>query len=166
MTLRTRFAGTLALVALLVAAAVGLLSYNAASDRIYDEIDQSLRTTSAAVAAGQTQVLSAVPDGPVDTSDGGAGRRPGGPQLVAQTVGSDGTVTHVGGRSLQLPVSETDQALAASGAVGRSAVTQVGAGRTTYRVLSTVVANGVSCRSPPTRTERYASCPEWRGRWP
>jgi two-component system sensor histidine kinase MprB len=142
MTLRTRFAGTLALVALLVAAAVGLLSYNAASDRIYDEIDQSLRTTAAAVAAGQTQVLSALPEGPDDEPDGDGPPRPGGPRLVAQTVAADGTVAHIGGRPVQLPVGAADLALAASGAAGGSAVAQVVVGRTTYRVLSTLLPDG------------------------
>jgi len=84
-TLRTRLAGSLALVALLVAAAVGLLSYHAADDRVYGEIDQNLRTISAAVVAGETQVLATV-------AESDSPRRPDGPPLVAQVVAPDGTV--------------------------------------------------------------------------
>ncbi|GAA4547329.1 HAMP domain-containing sensor histidine kinase [Pseudonocardia xishanensis] len=142
MTLRTRFACTLALVALLVATAVGLLSYAAASSRIYDEIDQSLRTLSAAVAAGQTQVLAVVPtDGPDDTDGPGGGPRRG-TGLVAQTVAADGTVTRVGGRPVALPVGPAELALAASGREGATATTQVQLGRTTFRVLATALPTG------------------------
>jgi two-component system sensor histidine kinase MprB len=57
--LRTRFALAFAVVAFVVAAMVGLLSYHAAADRIYQEVDASLRSTATAIDNGQTTGLAA-----------------------------------------------------------------------------------------------------------
>jgi hypothetical protein len=57
--LRTRFALAFATVALAVAAMVGLLSYHAAEERIYQEIDASLRSAAMAIDNGQTTGLAA-----------------------------------------------------------------------------------------------------------
>ena len=50
--LRTRFALAFATVAAVVAATVGLLSYNAAAERIYQEIDASLQSAATAACCG------------------------------------------------------------------------------------------------------------------
>jgi two-component system, OmpR family, sensor histidine kinase MprB len=141
MSLRSRFAVAFALVGAVVAGLVGVLSYHAASERITAEVDRSLASVTAAVVAGQDEVLTSTPpDGPGgrDHDD----RRPGGPQLVGQAVAPDGTPTHLGGRPVALPVSELTRALAAGGAPGRTAVTEVVVGRDTYRVLTTAQGAG------------------------
>ena len=96
MSLRTRFALSFAVVGAVVAVLVGVLSYRAASDRITAEIDRTLSSVTAALVDGQTSVLdSAPPGGPRDRGRGGRGD---GPELVAQAVAVDGTVTPLGGR--------------------------------------------------------------------
>ena len=52
--LRTRFALAFATVAAVVAATVGLLSYSAAAERVYQEIDASLQSAATALPNGQT----------------------------------------------------------------------------------------------------------------
>ena len=74
-------------VAVVVAALVGLLSYHAASERIYQEIDASLRSAAAAVDNGETTGLAA-PALP----DRGRGRGQT-RQVTAQSVAADGTVS-------------------------------------------------------------------------
>ena len=70
--LRTRFALAFATVAVVVAALVGLLSYHAASERIYQEIDASLRSAAAAVDTGRPPGW---PHRRSPTADAGADRR-------------------------------------------------------------------------------------------
>jgi two-component system, OmpR family, sensor histidine kinase MprB len=140
-SLRSRFALAFALVGAVVAGLVGVLSYHAASEQITAEIDRSLASVTAAVVAGQDEVLAAAPpDGPGgrDRDD----RSPGGPQLVGQAVAPDGTPTHLGGRPVLLPVSGAARALAAGGVAGGTVVTEVDVGRDTYRVLTTAQGAG------------------------
>jgi two-component system sensor histidine kinase MprB len=59
MNLRTRFALAFAAIAAVVAGLVGLLSYNAAADRITSELDRTLRTATTALENGQDGVLAA-----------------------------------------------------------------------------------------------------------
>lgn len=59
MSLRSRFALAFALVSAVVAGLVGVLSYYATSDRIAQEIDRTLSSVTASVAAGDTEVLTA-----------------------------------------------------------------------------------------------------------
>lgn len=150
MSLRSRFALAFALVAAVVAGLVGLLSYHAAADRITAELDRSLLSTATALAGGQDQVLAPTPAiGP----DGGPGPHggPGGPgrpdaewerqQLVAQTVAADGSVTRLGGRDVELPVSPRARELATAPA-GRSDTTEVMVEPDAYRVLTTALGDG------------------------
>jgi two-component system sensor histidine kinase MprB len=157
MSLRTRFALAFAVVAVVVAGLVGFLSYRAASDRTTEEIDRSLRSTAAALAAGRTEVLAppvasrggAPGPGEADAdddaddhddarSDGHDGARP----LVAQIVAPDGTVRFLGGRAVTLPVSAVDRTLAASAVEGATASRDVRVGRAGYRQLTTALGGG------------------------
>ncbi|MCE3551028.1 HAMP domain-containing histidine kinase [Pseudonocardia sp. RS11V-5] len=155
MSLRTRFALAFALVAVVVAGLVGFLSYRAASDRTTDEIDRSLRATSAAVAAGQTEVLEPVVvprgrghgggyGGGYDTGDAGDGEHghDDDQPLVGQLVHPDGTVRFLGGREETLPVSATDRSLAASGSAGATASRDVHVDGADYRMLTTALGDG------------------------
>ena len=114
--LRTRFALAFATVAAAVAATVGLLSYHAASERIDQEIDNSLRSATVALADGQTDVLTPPPNG--------RGDRRGQPRpMVAQIVAPDGTVTALGTAvGTALPVTDRVRAIAASGSTSRGGV--------------------------------------------
>jgi two-component system sensor histidine kinase MprB len=146
-SLGTRLALAFALVGAVVAVLVGALSYRAAADRVTEEIDRTLTSVTAAVAAGQDGVLAS------PAGDGGAGRYPGpgprgprhddqGTRLVGQAVAADGTVTPLGGRPVLLPVSDAARALAATGAPGRTATGEVVVGRDTYRALTTALGGG------------------------
>jgi len=142
MSLRSRFALAFALVSAVVAVLVGVLSYQAASDRIAQEVDRTLTSATASVAAGETGVLSvAVPQ---DGARGpGRGGDPGGVRvLVGWSVGADGTTTFLGGRPVPLLVSDAVRALAASGAAGATDSTEFSMGRGTYRVLTTALGDG------------------------
>jgi two-component system, OmpR family, sensor histidine kinase MprB len=141
MSLRSRFALAFALVGAVVAGLVGALSFGAASDRIIAEIDRSLRTVTVAVANGQTQVLDSY--AAVGQGNGPErGQHDEHRQWVAQSVAPDGSLTHRGGPSIALPVSDTVRALAASGTPGQEVVTEVVVGRHTYRELTTVLGEG------------------------
>jgi two-component system, OmpR family, sensor histidine kinase MprB len=145
MSLRSRFSLAFALVSAIVAGLVGVLSYSAASDRIGQEIDRTLSSATASVAAGETSVLSAV--GPLPDGDGGPGPSRGGDRggtraLVGWMVASDGTSTFLGGRPVPLPVSDAVRALAVSGAAGRTDTAQLSLGRDSYRVLTTALGDG------------------------
>lgn len=141
MTVGTRLAVAFAVVAAVVAATVGVLSYRSASDRISDEIDRSLQATTTALAGGQTAVLGEPvaelpdPDGPGPGMHDWDDPR----QLVGRRIGADGTVVPLGGRDVDLPVSAADRALAADPMGGEATSTEVRVGDQTYRVLTTAV---------------------------
>lgn len=144
LSLRSQFALAFALVGAIVAGLVGLLSYDATSDRIFAEIDRSLAATTVALANGQDEVL-AVPAEPVGPGPRGGrgGRGPGDDRrLVAQAVAPGGTVRALGGRPVALPVSDLTRTLAASGVPGRAVTTEVDLGRDTYRVRTTALGPG------------------------
>jgi two-component system sensor histidine kinase MprB len=140
-TLRTRFSLAFALVAVVVAGTVGLLSYHAASQRIDQEIDNSLRSATVALADGQTDVLNPpAPTGP-------RGRRAPERPMVAQIVAPDGTVTPLGGSGVRLPVSDTVRSLASSGTSGQvdvveTEVTERDQSSGDYRIMTTALADG------------------------
>jgi two-component system sensor histidine kinase MprB len=151
MSLRSRFALAFALVGAVVAGLVGVLSYDAASDRITAEIDRSLASVSAAVVAGQTQVLASTPTigsdrGPPADRDGGPGegRHAGDAEraLVAQSVAADGTITPLGGRPVVLPVPDEARTVAGSDGTGRAIAVEVVVGHDTYRELITPLGGG------------------------
>jgi two-component system sensor histidine kinase MprB len=133
--LRTRFALAFATVAVVVAALVGLLSYHAASERIYQEIDASLRSAAAAVENGETTGLAA-PALP----DRGRGRGQT-RQVTAQSVAADGTVTPLGTSGVVLPVTGTTLAIA-TGSTGRSDAVETDVDGESYRILTVPRSGG------------------------
>jgi len=145
-SLRSRFALAFALVSAVVAGLVGVLSYQAASDRIGQEIDRTLSSATASVAAGETGVLTVAGVPPEDGGrgrGGDPGRAPDGARaLVGWAVAADGTTTFIGGRPVPLPLTDTARALAASGPDGATDSTQFTLGRGTYRVLTTALGDG------------------------
>jgi two-component system, OmpR family, sensor histidine kinase MprB len=147
MSLRSRFALAFALVSAVVAGLVGVLSYQAASSRISQEIDRSLSATTTALADGQTGVLDtagAVPHGrghaPDADGDRDGGRDDARP-LVGWAVAPDGTTTFLGGRPVPLPISDVAHALAASGTAGMTDTAEAVVGRDTYRVRTTALGS-------------------------
>lgn len=149
MTLPARLAVAFALVAAVVAGAVGLLSFESASSQVTDETDRALQSATTALVGGQSAVLSpsvgALP-GPGD--GGGDGDGTGGRgldatrQLTAQRLAADGTPTRLGGRPVTLPVPEADRVLAASTVAGQTRTTEVHLGAESYRVLTTSLGQG------------------------
>ena len=150
MSLRSRFALAFALVGAVVALLVGVLSYHAASERIYTEIDRSLGTTTTALAGGDTGVLASTapgpperggPPGPKGDDAEGYGRGPG-RSLVGISLSADGSATFLGGRPVTLPVTEADRALTTTRTAGLTYTTEVTLGRDVYRVLTTARGDG------------------------
>ena len=148
MSLRTRFALAFALVSAIVAGLVGVLSYHAAATRITASNDTTLQAAETSLAAGETGIL-ATPSGPAggqrpdgDRGDGaGADIRRGQP-IVGRLVAADGRVTALGGSPTAIPVTEMARALAAATVAGQTDTTEITVADTTYRVLTTSLADG------------------------
>jgi two-component system, OmpR family, sensor histidine kinase MprB len=133
--LRTRFALAFAIVAAVVAATVGLLSYHAASERIYQEIDASLRSAATAIENGQTSGLTAL-------ATPGRGRGQPSRQATAQFVAPDGTVTSIGTPGARLPVTDTTMTFATGSTIGRSDFLETDVDGESYRILTMARAGG------------------------
>ncbi|GHF94040.1 MULTISPECIES: HAMP domain-containing sensor histidine kinase [Amycolatopsis] len=138
MNLRSKLAIAFAGVGAAAAILVGVFSYQAASQRIDAELDRSLLTTSAEVAAGATQVLapSPVTRGPDDDDHDEA------QPMVAQAIAPDGTTRPLGGRRVRLDVGDDDRALAATGSLGDHRYRDFTAGRDDYRVITVALGPG------------------------
>ncbi|KPI02339.1 integral membrane sensor signal transduction histidine kinase [Actinobacteria bacterium OK074] len=147
MSLRSRLALSFAAVGAVVAALVGVLSYQAAADRVTAEIDRTLRSATVALADDRARALAlseAVAHGP-DLFPGPDRPGPGDEpewQVTVQSVAPDGTPTHLGGPPVALPVPAAARVLAASGAPGDSYTTEVVVGRATHRQLTTALGGG------------------------
>jgi two-component system sensor histidine kinase MprB len=138
--LRTRFALAFAAVAAAVAGLVGLLSYNAAADRITNELDRTLQTATTALENGQNGVLAVpTPPGPPGPTHESGDRFDEQRQLVAHAVAPDATLTFLGGRDVALPLSDAARALAAAGEVGASDISEETVGVDTFRVMTTAL---------------------------
>ncbi|WP_018330470.1 sensor histidine kinase [Actinomycetospora chiangmaiensis] len=146
MSLRTRFALAFALVSVVVAGLVGVLSYHAAAERITQATDTTLAAATTAVADGQTGVLA--PIAPPVPDDGPRPRPPRGDdhgrlqELVGRRIAADGTVTFLGGRDVALPVTGGARALAATSVAGVTNTVETTVGEDTYRVLTTSEGGG------------------------
>ncbi len=138
MNLRSKLAIAFAGVGAAAAILVGVFSYQAASQRISAELDRSLLTTSAEVAAGATQVLAPSPAtrGPDDDDHDEA------QPMVAQAIAPDGTVRPVGGRHVQLDVDNEDRALAATGTFGDRNYQDRTVPPDDYRVITVALGGG------------------------
>jgi two-component system sensor histidine kinase MprB len=138
MNLRSKLAIAFAGVGAAAAILVGVFSYQAASQRISAELDRSLLTTSAEVAAGATQILAASPvtRGPDDDDHDEA------QPMVAQAIAPDGTVRPVGGRPVHLAVDREDRALAATGALGDHRYQDRTVAPDDYRVITVALGLG------------------------
>ncbi|MDT7744869.1 MAG: two-component system, OmpR family, sensor histidine kinase MprB [Actinomycetota bacterium] len=147
MSLRTRFALAFALVSAVVAGLVGMLSYQAASGRITQANDTTLAAATVALAGGQTGVLAPIPP-PID----GDGRPPvdrpppddhGQLQvLIGRRVATDGAALFLGGRAVDLPITDAARSLASAPAAGLSDTFETTVGPDTYRVLTTSQGRG------------------------
>ncbi|WP_410574747.1 ATP-binding protein [Amycolatopsis sp. cmx-4-61] len=138
MNLRSKLAIAFAGVGAAAAILVGVFSYQAASERISAELDRSLLTTSAEVAAGATQVLASNPvlRGPDDDDHDEA------QPMVAQAIAPDGAVRPIGGRPVRLAVDDADRALAASGPLGTHRYQDLTASPDDYRVITVALGPG------------------------
>ena len=124
MTLRSKIALALAVLAGLAALAVASAAYVATGDRLEAEVDESLAQNATRVLAVDGRVLNALcvrqveprPRGPLDELTG--------PGAVVQCLGPDGEVIGSSG-ALQLPVDATDRALAVEGGVPRTRTVEV-----------------------------------------
>lgn len=155
MSLRSRFALAFAAVGAVVAVTVGALSYLAASDSVFAEVDRTLRSTTVALTRGMEKRQEETPAAPAGQSPGRDPDTrtpapfpgldlpaPGGeaaPQPVLQAVGRDGTPIRLSGPLAKLPVSDAARALAASGEAGQSDTTEIDAGGHSYRLLTTAL---------------------------
>ncbi|WP_326834978.1 HAMP domain-containing sensor histidine kinase [Amycolatopsis rhabdoformis] len=133
-TLAIAFAGVGAAASVLV----GVFSYQTASQRISDELDRSLLTTSAEVQAGAEQVLAPSPftRGPHD--DDHDESQP----MAAQAVSPAGGVRRIGGRPVAFALDDTDRALAAGGRPGDHAYRDLTVGPDDYRVITVALGPG------------------------
>ncbi|MFD9396968.1 ATP-binding protein [Streptomyces sp. NPDC060000] len=151
MSLRSRFALAFAAVGAVVAVTVGALSYLTASDRVFAEVDRTLRSTTVALTRGmekrqeqsQEQAPGAglaarspapFPGLDLPAPEGGEEGQP-----VLQAVARDGMPIRLSGPLEKLPVSDAARALAASGRAGQSVTTEIDAGGHSYRLLTTAL---------------------------
>ncbi|WP_326575234.1 HAMP domain-containing histidine kinase [Streptomyces sp. NBC_00481] len=142
MSLRPRFTLAFTAVGALVAVLVGVLSFRAASDRVVDGANRTVRLVALAVAEEQ-DTAQALPYAGTRDSDGhpGTGDEAEQPAIV-RAVATDGTTTHLGGPDVALPVSDTGRALAASGAAGQEEATMIEVGGDTYCQLTIALGEG------------------------
>lgn len=142
MSLRLRFTAAFTAVGALVAVLVGALSFRAASDRVVDGANRAVRLVALAVAEDQGRAQD-LPDTDTRGSDAYPGTsdeavRP----AIVQAVAPDGTITHLGGPEVALPVSDTGRALAASGTPGQEEATMIDVGGATYCQLTIALGEG------------------------
>lgn len=148
MSLRTRFALAFALVSVVVAGLVGILSYHAAAERTTQATDTTLAAATSAVADGQTGVLAPIaPPSPDDDDRPRPGPRRADDrgrlqELVGRSIAPDGTATFLGGRDVAIPVTARARTLASASAAGLTDTVETTVGFDTYRVLTTSEGGG------------------------
>ncbi|MEZ5118082.1 MAG: HAMP domain-containing sensor histidine kinase [Candidatus Nanopelagicales bacterium] len=155
MSLRTKLAVAFALVALGVAIAVGTLAYLATANRLNAEIDRSLQQQADLVAGA---LIRQPPPGEPDRFDPGRDplRLPGDDDLPTQVLTGDGRAVAAPNATVDLPVDESDLALARSGT--RSIQTRdVVIDGTAYRMVTQSLGDGrgaVQVASDRSETDR------------
>jgi two-component system sensor histidine kinase MprB len=137
--LRSKLAVAFAGVGAAASVLVGVFSYQTASQRISDELDRSLLTTSAQIQAGAAQILAPGPVTHGHHDDDHDEAQP----MVAQAIAPDGTEQRIGGRpGVTFPVGDTDRALAANGQPGDHAYADRTVGPDDYRVITVALGAG------------------------
>jgi len=139
-TIRQKFVVAFAVVALVVAAAVGVFSYGITARNLRIEVDRSLIAAANTVSAPNS--LAAAAAAAADT--GPAPARPNeGILQTARVIAADGSLSQVLGADTGIPISPADQALAASDiTAGTRLFEDVTVGTTSYRVLTQALGGG------------------------
>ena len=137
LTLRRKFVIAFAAVAFLVAALVGFLSFSVTRHGLDEEINRSLTSAAATLAAGGT-VSTTTPATQTPDGDGRRGQNDGIIQ-AAQTVHPDGSVTVLVGD--QIP-ADPQTAQLTSAAAGAQVFRAVDLNGHRYRVLSQALGGG------------------------
>ena len=136
MTLRQKFVAAFAAVAAIAAATVGVVAYSTTERALHNEINVSLAAAVSALANGGSvsSISLAGTQGGTDGLHHGDGRE----TIVetAQSIGADGTVSHLSGATVTLPVSQEAMQIAKESTAGLRTVDQVTVGGTTYQVLT------------------------------
>ncbi|GAA1695899.1 HAMP domain-containing sensor histidine kinase [Fodinicola feengrottensis] len=115
-----------AAIAGLVAALMGILSYQATDNEVWGQLDRSLAATAGQLAAGATTV--ALPIGKKNQPDPDGDRSGAADPIIAQLISPDGTVHEVTGSAGTLPITDTDRHLASmtTGKVAKERTVVVG----------------------------------------
>jgi two-component system sensor histidine kinase MprB len=141
MTLRRRlvlaFAGLVTVAVLLV----GGITYSATVNTLNDELDRSLASAAATVAAGGTVTTA---EGVTVDGHGHDEDHDGAGAIVstAQRVAADGTTTHVSGTEVSLPVDRITEQLAARGDAGTGHFSDATVDGVDYRVYTLALGDG------------------------
>ena len=138
MTIRQKFVVAFAVVAMAVAAAVGVFSYGIAARNLRTEVDRSLTAAAITLSAPTSLAAAAAAD-----TGSTAARLNEGILQTARVIAADGSLSLVLGADTGIPISPADQALAASDATaGTRLVEDVTVGTTSYRVLTQALGGG------------------------
>ena len=139
MSLRQKFVTAFAVIAAIVAGTIGTVAYTTTEHALRNEINVSLAAAMTALVAGGSLSDVVTPSGP------GPGDHHDGPQAVdesAQKIAADGTVSHLSGLTVPLPVGAEQRELAATSTAGRQSLDQVTVDGTTYQVLTQSLGGG------------------------
>lgn len=136
MTLRQKFVLAFAVVAAVVAGTIGAVAYSTTEHALHNEINVSLAAAASTLAGGGT--LSTISLSGTQGFGGDRGRADGPETVVetAQSVGADGSATHLSGAAVSLPVSPQARSIAAGTIAGLRVVDQVTVGNNTFQVLT------------------------------
>lgn len=137
MTLRQKFVLAFAVVAAVVAVAIGSVAYSTTERALHNEINVSLASAVSTLAAGGTLPTISL----AGTQDPGAGDEHRGDNVqtiveTAQSVSAAGITGHLSGATVALPVSAQALALAKGSTAGLRVIDQVSVGGANYQVLT------------------------------
>ncbi len=143
MTLRRRIVITFVLLLTTAVVLVGVISYSATVHTVNTELDRSLASAAATLAAGGTVSVIDAP-GAGGGGDGGGGHQKGadGIVLTARQIAPDGTTTQLLGPQIDLPISDLDRQLASAERAGAGQYGAASAGQVGYRVYTLAEGGG------------------------
>ncbi len=136
MTLRQKFVAAFAAVAAIVAATIGWVAYGTTEHALHNEINVSLVSAVTTLAAGGSLSSISLAGTQGRAGDDHHDDGPGTISETAQSVSATGTVTHLSGVAVALPVSRQAVQIARGSTAGLRVVDQVTVGATTYQVLT------------------------------